>query len=68
MFGTAAIKTSIREGKTHLIDGILETSQETGMITLEKSLASLIKSGKISLDLAQNWSLRPELLARLVRD
>ena len=68
MLGTAAIKTSIREGKTHLIDGILETSQEAGMITLEKSLASLIKSGKISLDLAQNWSLRPELLARLVRD
>lgn len=68
MFGTAAIKTTIREGKTHLIGGILETSQEAGMITLEKSLVSLIKSGKLSIDLAQNWSLRPEILARLVRD
>jgi twitching motility protein PilT len=67
MLGTTAIKTAIREGKTHQIDSILQTSQEVGMYTLENSLASLVKSGKVSLEVAQSWSLRPEQLTRLVR-
>lgn len=67
MLGSPAIKTAIREGKTHQIDNILQTSQEIGMNTLEVSLASLIKSGKVSLEMAQNYSLRPEELNRLIR-
>lgn len=67
MLGTTAVKTALREGKSHLIDGILETSQEAGMVTLENSLAALVKEGKITLEAAQSWSLRPELLSRLVR-
>lgn len=67
MLGTTAIKTSIREGKTHQIDSILQTSQEAGMNTIERSLATLVKEGKITLETAQNWSLRPEELNRLVR-
>ncbi len=67
MLGTTAIKTAIREGKTHQIETILETSQEAGMSTLERSLADLVKRGLISLDVAQNWSLRPEELNRLIR-
>jgi len=67
MLGTNAIKTSIRDGKSHMIDSIMETSTEAGMMTLEKSLAELVRSGKITLNSAQDWSLRPELLSRLVR-
>lgn len=67
MLGTTAIKTSIREGKTHQIESILETSQEAGMATLEKSLAALVKGGEVTLEEAQSWSLRPEELKRLVR-
>lgn len=67
LLGTSAIKTAIREGKTHQIDNILQTSTEIGMNTLEMSLASLIKQGKISLETAQSYSLRPEELSRLVR-
>lgn len=67
MLGTTAIKTAIREGKTHQIESILETSQEAGMSTLERSLADLVKRGIITMDVAQSWSLRPEELARLVR-
>jgi twitching motility protein PilT len=67
MLGTTAIKTSIREGKTHQIESILETSQEAGMSTLEKSLATLVRNGEITLETAQSWSLRPEELTRLVR-
>jgi len=67
MLGSPAIKTAVREGKTHQIDNILQTSQEIGMNTIEVSLASLIKSGKVSLETAQGFSLRPEELNRLIR-
>ena len=67
LLASTAIRTSIREGKTHQIDSILQTSQEVGMNTLETSLAALVREGKITLESAQSWSLRPEELTRLVR-
>lgn len=66
MLGTPAVRSVIREGKTHLLDNIIMTSQELGMATLEFSLAQLIKSGKVSFEVAQSYSLRPDELARLV--
>lgn len=67
MLGSTAIKTAIREGKSHQIDSIIQTSSEIGMCTIENSLASLIKQGKITVSTAQEYSLRPEELTRLVR-
>ncbi|OGM25159.1 type IV pili twitching motility protein PilT [Candidatus Woesebacteria bacterium RIFCSPHIGHO2_01_FULL_39_28] len=67
MLATTAIKTSIREGKTHQIDSIIQTSTEAGMSTLDWSLANLVRDGKINLETALGWSLRPEELNRLIR-
>ncbi len=67
MLGTTAIKTAIRDGKTHQIDSILQTSLEVGMLTLEHTLANLVKTGQLTLEMAQSWSVRPEELSRLVR-
>lgn len=67
MLGTSAVKTSIREGKTHQIDNIIQTSQEAGMSTLEMSLAKLVKDGIVSFETAQAYSLRPDELTRLVK-
>ncbi|HTK03512.1 MAG TPA: type IV pilus twitching motility protein PilT [Alphaproteobacteria bacterium] len=67
MLGTTAVKTAIRDGKSHQIESVLETSQEVGMSTLDRSLAELVKTGRITLEVAQSWSLRPEELNRLVR-
>src|SRR3989344_2562166 len=50
-----AIKSNIREGKTHLIDSIIETSQGEGMMPLEASLAALVKGGTISLEVARSY-------------
>lgn len=66
ILGTDAIKTNIREGKTHLIDNIIRTSAEVGMVPLESSLATLVREGKITRQTAQDWSLRPDELARLL--
>lgn len=67
MLGTTAIKTAIRDGKTHQIDSIIQTSLETGMSTLENSLTSLVKSGMVSVDTAMEWSMRPDELGRLIK-
>lgn len=67
MLGTTAIQTSIREGKTHQIDSIIQTSLEVGMSTLEHSLASLVKQGIISIETAQEWTVRPDELNRLIK-
>ncbi len=67
MLGTNAIKTSIREGKTHQIDSIIQTSLEIGMSTLENSLSNLVKNNQISIETAQQWAVRPDELSRLIR-
>ena len=66
LVGNSAIANNIREGKTHLIDSIIETSQDQGMITLESSLASLVLSGRITLETAKSYALQLDQLLRLV--
>lgn len=67
MTATPAIRTTIRDGKSHLIDNIIQTSAELGMKSLETSLAEAIRAGKISQEVAQSYALRPEELARLLK-
>ena len=67
LFANPAVRNLIREGKTYLIDNVIETSAEVGMQTLERSLAELVKLGKISADIAEAYALRPELLQKLLR-
>lgn len=63
---TPALSSIIRDGKTHLIDNLIQTSAELGMASMEKSLVALIKKGSISFEVAQSYSLRPDLLAKLL--
>jgi len=65
LLANSAVRSTIREGKTHLIDNIIQTSQEAGMMTLEKSLAGWVRMGKVSKEIALSWSLRPKELMRL---
>jgi len=67
MLATTAIKTAVREGKTHQIDSMIQTSTDQGMVTLEATLAVLVKDNKITVDTAQTYCLRPEQLSRLIR-
>lgn len=67
LLSTPAIREMIREGKTHQIDNYIVTSQELGMMSLEYSLANLVKAGKISLEQAQAYTLRPEELSRILK-
>jgi len=66
LLGSAAVRTNIRDGKTHLIDNIIQTSAEIGMTSLESSMIEKIKEGKLSLKMAKSWSLRPRQLTRMM--
>lgn len=61
-----ATRAIVREGKTHLIDNLLQTSAESGMVILESSLVYLLREGIISLETAQNYATRPQVLAKLL--
>ncbi len=61
-----AIRNLIREGKTHQIYSVLQTSSAQGMQTMDASLASLVRAGKITQKLAEARSATPEELRRLL--
>lgn len=66
LIGTSAVASNIREGKTHLIDSAIQTSHEVGMVTLESSLASLVRNGSISLETAKNYAIHQDYLMRML--
>ncbi len=66
LLGTPAVASIIREGKTHLIDSVIQTSKDKGMIGIDSSLAALVLSGNISIDVGKSYSLHPEDFARMV--
>ena len=67
MLNTPAIANLIRENKIHEIPLIVATSSEEGMMTLNQSLANLVKEKKITLENAYNFSLNPQELKELLK-
>ncbi|MBL8048297.1 MAG: PilT/PilU family type 4a pilus ATPase [Chthonomonas sp.] len=65
MIGTPAIKNLIREGKTHQMYSILETSKNQGMITMDHSLGELYRSGNCSFDECLMRAVDRETFVRL---
>lgn len=62
----AAVRNLIREGKTHQIYSVLQTGSAQGMQTMDAALVQLIRSGKVSQQLAESRSSTPEELRRLL--
>jgi twitching motility protein PilT len=52
MVATSGIRNLIREGKTHQMYSALQAGKSHGMVTMDQSLAHLVKAGKISYDAA----------------
>lgn len=65
MLATPAVKNLIREGKTHQIDNVISTSSDLGMLSLERSLASLVLNNAISYEEALKFTIKPDELGRL---
>jgi twitching motility protein PilT len=67
LYNNNAVSNLIREGKTHQIDLVIQTSRERGMIPLNQSLADLVKTGIISLEEAEVYSTNKDELRILLR-
>jgi twitching motility protein PilT len=63
---TPAVRNLIREAKSHQIYSVLQTGGSHGMQTMDASLAQLVRSGKITRQLAESRAHAPEELRRLI--
>jgi twitching motility protein PilT len=52
LVATPAIRNLIREGKVHQIYSMLQAGGKYGMVTMDMSLAQLVRAHRISLDVA----------------
>jgi len=67
MKANAAVRNLIRENKIHQIDLVINTSADEGMISLNSSLAKLVKAGEISIEDAITYSTNANDLKMLLR-
>jgi len=66
MFNTPAISNLIRDNKIYEIPLVIETSSEAGMISLNRSLAELVRKGSITIENAIKYSNNPRELRKLI--
>jgi len=55
LIGTPPVQSLIREGKTHQLQSVLETSGKDGMITLDKSMENLYNAGIVTLEATKGY-------------
>ena len=67
LYSNPAVRSMIRDKKTHMIDNLIQTSAELGMVSLETCLAGLVKEGKITSEEAIKYAVRPDTLMKLLR-
>ncbi len=66
LIANSAVRNTVREGKVTMIDNIISTSVQEGMMSLEMSLASLVKSGAVDKQVALSYALKPDNLEKLL--
>ncbi len=67
LVATPAVKSIVREGKSHLLDNVIQTSADMGMMTMDMSLAALTAKQKISMEMALQYAINPDYLRELVK-
>ena len=67
MLGSDAVRSLIREGRAHMLDNVIKTSSQIGMVSLERSLADLVKNELIKFEEAIKYTSRPDELRRLIK-
>ncbi len=63
----SAIRNLIREGKTHQIDSVVQTSSKVGMKTMDMSLVELCKKGDISIEEAMTYAIDRDIVMRMIK-
>ena len=61
---TPAIRNMIRDNKVHQIEGVISTSGQEQMRSMDQSLLELYKKGRITRDTALKYALNADMLKR----
>lgn len=64
LINNSAIANLIREGRTHEIGTVIQTSSQEGMIDMDRSLAELVRRGEITVENAYSRALDPKTFER----
>lgn len=63
----ASVSNIIRESKTFLLDNVIETSEEQGMLLFEKYLIQLVRKGLILQETALRYAIRPNEIKKFLK-
>jgi twitching motility protein PilT len=67
MVANSAVRSIIREGKTHQLDTTIQTGANEGMQTMDRTLAKLVQQGTITYDNAREYAVDVHEFERLVK-
>ena len=67
MIANSAVRSVIREGKTHQLDTIIQTGADQGMQTMDRTLVKLVQTGVITYDMAREFAVDLQEFERLSR-
>ncbi|MFA5942205.1 MAG: PilT/PilU family type 4a pilus ATPase [Candidatus Paceibacterota bacterium] len=59
-----AVSTLIRDGLTHEINSVVQTSSQEGMIDMDRSLAELVHRGEVTIEHAYEHAMDPKTFER----
>lgn len=66
LLASSAVSSLIRDGKSHMLTNVMQTSGEAGMKTLEMALAEAYARKMITLEVARTYAQNVEELNRLI--
>lgn len=66
LINTFPVAENIREGKTYLLNNILETEEQEGSVLFEKYLLKLYRENQISKETALSYAIRPKEMEKFI--
>lgn len=67
LMANPAVRNIIREGKTHQLDAVIQTSADAGMQTMDRTLVGMVQSGIVTYDEARSFAVDVTEFERLMR-
>lgn len=62
LHASLAVRNLIREGKTHQIPSMMQTSRRLGMIAMDDAIVQLYREGKITREMAAAFAQEPDTI------
>jgi twitching motility protein PilT len=68
LMASSGVRSLIRKGEDHQLYSAVSTGRAEGMITMEQSLAEMVRTGRINRETAAARCFRPEELRRYLKE